>query len=88
MDQETQSIADPELLGDVMDLREAIEQAEAIQHIADIESNIKYKYNECIEALKDSFEKSDLDRARQWTISLKYYTKLQEELDNKKFRVR
>lgn len=88
VDQENHSISDPELLGAVMDLREAIEDAESIPQITGIEAHIKSKNDECIAALKDAFAKSDLDRAREWTITLKYYTKLQEEVENKKLSVR
>lgn len=88
VDQENQSISDPELLGAVMDLREAIEEVETLKDLSGIESHIKSKYDECIGALKDAFAKSDLVRAREWTITLKYYTKLQEELEDKKLRVR
>lgn len=71
-----------------MDLREAIEEAESIPQISDIASHIAAKNDECIVALKDAFTKSDLVRAREWTITLKYYTKLQEEVENKKLRIR
>lgn len=88
VDQESQSISDPELLGAVMELREAIDEVATIKELDGIESHVTTKHDECIAALKDAFAKSDLVRAHEWTITLKYYTKLQEEVDDKKLRVR
>lgn len=72
---------DPTLLLRVMDMRERIEDAQRISELTTIVQATQDEMRAILPQLAGAFKRSDLPRAAQLAVSLKYLTKIKEEAD-------
>ncbi|MCF4164532.1 Fe-S protein assembly co-chaperone HscB [Zavarzinia compransoris] len=79
-----QTIADPELLMAAMEWREALEEAETPDQIADIARRLVAETGEVEAALGTAFAAHDLDSAIHEALRLSYLVKLGSELKRRR----
>jgi hypothetical protein len=79
---EGKSYADPEFLMEVLSMREELAEASSKKELHDLADSVKESYRECVANLRENFQKSDFEAAKQNTIYLQYYTKILEEIEN------
>jgi molecular chaperone HscB len=77
--QEGQTVSDPELLMEAMEMRESLSEAESADQVDEMVSGVQTQIKGCIEALSSAFGSDDADRAATQALRLKYLTKLAEE---------
>ncbi|KAK8942546.1 hypothetical protein KSP39_PZI009065 [Platanthera zijinensis] len=80
---EENTIGDPELLAEMMDVREAIEEASDQKTLKEIQSQIRRKHQEWSKSFKDAFDKRDFDFAIIATQRMRYYERAIEEIVKK-----
>ena len=73
------TLTDPVLLSEAMELREALADATDLASIDIIARRAQIDIEDCLAELAPAFRASDLDRAGRLTTRLKYLTKLAEE---------
>ncbi|PWN47932.1 Co-chaperone Hsc20 [Violaceomyces palustris] len=77
---ETDSLEDPELLMEVMELREALEDAGSEEEANAVREENSQFLNSSIKALADAFSSNppDLEKAKKATIELRYWTNIEK----------
>lgn len=80
---EEKTIGDPELLAEMMDIREAVEEASDQKALLEIQSQIRGKHEEWSKSFKDAFDKRDFDSAIIATQRMRYYERAVEEIVKK-----
>jgi molecular chaperone HscB len=73
----------PELLMEVMDVRERIDAASQMQELQDIRREYATKLTQTIDEAARAFDAGDVQHATKLTVQLKYLTKIAEEAENK-----
>lgn len=81
------SIADPELLMEAMEMREALAQADSAEEVAALAADADQDLLHLQCELSVAFGAGDLDRAGRLTTRLKYLTKLAEEARARRSRM-
>uniref|UniRef100_A0A0D9XZ33 J domain-containing protein n=1 Tax=Leersia perrieri TaxID=77586 RepID=A0A0D9XZ33_9ORYZ len=76
---EEKTITDPELLMEMMEIREAVNDASDPQTLKKIQSQIKKKLETWSHSFQEAFEKRDFDRAVKATQRMRYYERAMEE---------
>jgi len=76
---EEKTISDPELLMEMMEIREAVNDASDSQTLEKIQSQVKKKLETWSHSFKDAFDKKDFDRAIEATQRMRYYERAVEE---------
>ncbi|XP_062204657.1 iron-sulfur cluster co-chaperone protein HscB homolog [Phragmites australis] len=76
---EEKTISDPELLMEMMEIREAVNDASDSQTLEKIQSQIKRKLETWSDSFQEAFDKRDFDRAVEATQRMKYYERAMEE---------
>lgn len=71
---------DQELIMDVLEVREAIEDAETLEEIAKLQGLNAERIRACVERLEEFFAKDDLCGARAEVGGLKYWCSIEEAL--------
>jgi len=79
------TVSDPILLMEVMEMREALGEAETPEEIARIESLTRRDMDDCLKELSSAFAADDLDVADRLNTRLKYLVKLDDEVRARKF---
>jgi len=73
------TINDPELLMEMMEIREAVNGASDSQTLEKIQSQVKKKLEIWSRSFEDAFHKKDFDRAIEATQRMMYYERAVEE---------
>lgn len=81
-------IADPVVLMEAMELREAVADAKSVAQVDMIAGNAQADIDVCIKELSAAFAKNDMDEASRLTTRFKYLRKLIEEARQKKARLK
>jgi molecular chaperone HscB len=81
------TVADPELLMEAMEMREALDEADTLEEISVLAAQAGTEVSLCEEALGEAFASDDLDTAGKLTTRLKYLGKLAEEARSRKIRM-
>ncbi|PAN20883.1 hypothetical protein PAHAL_3G419200 [Panicum hallii] len=76
---EEKTINDPELLMEMMEIREAVNDASDSQTLEKIQSQVKKKLEIWSHSFQDAFDKKDFDRAIEATQRMRYYERAVEE---------
>ncbi|KAG0538369.1 hypothetical protein BDA96_03G230100 [Sorghum bicolor] len=76
---EEKTINDPELLMEMMEIREAVSDASDSQTLEKIQSQIKEKLETWSGSFQEAFDKKDFDRAVEATQRMRYYERAVEE---------
>ncbi|KAL8829286.1 MAG: hypothetical protein Q9191_002095 [Dirinaria sp. TL-2023a] len=78
---ETAKVEDPELLGEVLEVREMIEAAEKEADLTELKSENGKRVGDSVETLADMFEEGNLDGAKSEAVKLKYWINIKQALD-------
>ncbi|KZF23862.1 Co-chaperone Hsc20 [Xylona heveae TC161] len=78
---ETAKVEDPELLMEVLDMREAIEAVDEEEELEPLKDNISWRIDESVRILADAFQADDLDAAKIEAVKLRYWVNIKESLD-------
>ncbi|KAJ3299499.1 hypothetical protein HK104_008688 [Borealophlyctis nickersoniae] len=78
---EAASLDDPDLLMAVLDAREQLEEAETDEEVAAIGAENEKRLRETMKSLAEAFAAGDLDRARDLTIQLQYWTNIKRAVN-------
>lgn len=76
---EEKTINDPELLMEMMDIREAVSDASDSQTLEKIQSQVKAKLETWSDSFQEAFDRKDFDRAVEATQRMRYYERAVEE---------
>ncbi len=82
------TIADPELLMEAMEMREALAQAEDVAAVEHLAAKADEEVLHCQCEISVAFGRDDLDRAAHMTTRLKYLSKLADEARARKARMK
>ncbi|KAK4232399.1 putative Co-chaperone protein [Podospora fimiseda] len=69
---------EPELLGTVMEAREAIDEAECEEDLRGVQEENEKRIEECEGRLEDAFGKGDWEGAKRETVRLRYWINIRE----------
>ncbi|KAI8148478.1 Co-chaperone HscB, C-terminal oligomerization domain-containing protein [Fennellomyces sp. T-0311] len=70
---ESDSLHDPELLMEVMELREELDDVTSEEELAQVKRANDAKYQETVQNLSEAFSKRDLDLAKELMVQLQYW---------------
>ncbi|XP_062216235.1 iron-sulfur cluster co-chaperone protein HscB homolog [Phragmites australis] len=76
---EEKTISDPELLMEMMEIREAVSDASDSETLEKIQSQIKRMLETWSDSFQEAFDKRDFDRAVEATQRIRYYERAMEE---------
>lgn len=71
---------DQELLMEVLELREAIEEAQVQEDVDAIKRENEDRIGESVKVLEQAFEEDDIDTARKEAVKLRYWVNVEETL--------
>jgi len=74
------SAADPVLLMEVMELREAVEEADSLPTLEELQASSQASVDATLQLLSADFKARDYARLGQNAVRLQYYTKILEEV--------
>ncbi|KAJ4788491.1 hypothetical protein LUZ62_039737 [Rhynchospora pubera] len=80
---EEKTVSDPDLLMEMLEMREAVEEAKDTQSLKEIQSKVKKKLDSWSNSFKEAFNKQDFDSAVNCTQRMKYYERALEEITKK-----
>lgn len=80
---EEKTIIDSELLAEMMDVREAVEEASDHKVLTEIQCQLQRKYEEWSNSFRDAFNKRDFDSAISATQRMRYFERAIEEIVKK-----
>lgn len=72
--------ADPEVLGAVMETREAIEAASSEEDLAPLAAENERRIEGCEAELAEAFEREDVDKATDAAVRLRYWINIRESI--------
>ena len=78
---ETAKLEDPELLLDVLEIREAIESAQEESEVERLKADNDAKIQKSIDLLEGAFAENDVNTATAEAVRLRYWTNIKESLD-------
>ncbi|KAI9819471.1 MAG: hypothetical protein M1827_006919 [Pycnora praestabilis] len=78
---ETATVEDPELLMEVLEMREQIEAAEAEEDLVEMRRLNDGRIEGSVGVLEDSFRRDDVGRAKEEAVRLRYWINIKESLD-------
>ena len=79
---ETAKVEDPELLGEVLETREAIEEAETEADLEPLNDTNEVRIGKSLVVLEHAFAREDLDTAKAEAVRLRYWFNIKESLHN------
>lgn len=74
-------VEDPELLMEVLEVREAIEAAQKEEELEDMKSNNNANIERSEKILDEAFRNDDVQRAMDEAVKLRYWINIRESLD-------
>ncbi|KAI8340003.1 Co-chaperone HscB, C-terminal oligomerization domain-containing protein [Chlamydoabsidia padenii] len=77
---ESESLHNPELLMDVMEVREELEDAETNDDVERIKQANDDKIEETVGQISAAFSKKDLDLAKEYSIQLQYWENIRQAI--------
>ncbi|KAE8657774.1 Detected protein of confused Function [Hibiscus syriacus] len=77
---EEQTVSDPELLTEIMEIRESVEEAPDSQALNQIQSRMKEKLEETSGSFADAFRRRNFDEAVTCMQRMTYYQRASEEI--------
>ena len=77
---------DQALLMQVMEQREALDEAETVEAILALENQTAQQVEQCIEALEQAFDNKDYDKAAKLATEFKYLDKFADEIRIKRLK--
>ncbi|KAL4591872.1 hypothetical protein LXL04_004846 [Taraxacum kok-saghyz] len=80
---EEQTVSEPELLGEIMEIREAVEEAMDAQALNQIHSQMEEKLGHWYEYFANAFRRKEYDDALKSIQRMTYYHKVKEEIFKK-----
>ncbi|KAG0466672.1 hypothetical protein HPP92_017637 [Vanilla planifolia] len=80
---EEKTVMDPELLAEMMDIRESVEAANEPQALLEIQCQLQKKLEEWSNSFREAFNKRDFDSAIRATHRMRYYERAIEEIVKK-----
>ena len=78
---ETAKVEDPDLLMEVLELRERIEAAEDEDEVRVMKEENEGRIEECVTSLEEAFRGDDIERAKEEVVRLRYWVNVRESLD-------
>lgn len=81
---EHQSLQDPEVLLEVIELREQLVDAETMTQLQKLKDSLSVSIRQCEEALSVAFNDNDLDTAAQQLNRLTYFIKISHEAKHRR----
>jgi molecular chaperone HscB len=79
---ETAKVQDPELLMTVMEVREAVEEAQEESELCELKAENDERIEVSEQRIADGFERADLEGVKEETIRLRYWINVKESLDH------
>ena len=79
---ETAKVEDPELLMDVLEMRENIEAAEEEASLIPMKRSNEVKIQVSLGILDEAFRSDDLEKAKEEAVKLRYWINIKESLDD------
>ncbi|KAJ3133493.1 hypothetical protein HDU90_005813 [Geranomyces variabilis] len=79
---EKDGVADPELLMDVMEAREALEDAQDEAEIQELNKQNAARVEETIKGISEAFRMKDIGRAKSLTVQLRYWQNIKKAADD------
>jgi molecular chaperone HscB len=74
---------DPQLLLEIMDIRETIEESQSLDELQSLLVSTQQRSQSLVTLLSTAFSKNDIGEATRLAIALKYYSKIKEEAMNR-----
>ena len=71
---------DPDLLIEVLEMRERIEAAEGQEDLEPMRVDNEWRIEGSVRGLEEAFERDDLGRAREEAVRLRYWVNVRESL--------
>ena len=81
-DDEGATLEDPELLGVVLEAREAVEEAQEESELEDVRAENEERIRTSEERIGDAFARDDLAAAAREVVRLRYWVNIKESVDN------
>lgn len=81
-DDEGATLEDPELLGVVLEAREAVEEAQEESELDDVRAENEDRIRTSEERIGDAFARDDLAAAAREVVRLRYWVNIKESVDN------
>lgn len=78
---ETAKVEDPELLMEVLETREAIEDAESEEDLVEMKEENEKRVKKSVGVLEEAFARGDLEMAKSESVKLRYWINIKESLD-------
>ncbi|KAJ3046018.1 hypothetical protein HDV00_003766 [Rhizophlyctis rosea] len=78
--EESSSLEDPELLMEVLEARELLEEATSEEEMGEVAKQNDERLQETISELSDAFAAGNMDRARDLTVRLQYWTNIKRAI--------
>jgi molecular chaperone HscB len=78
---ETAKVEDPELLMEVLEAREAIEEAEKEEDLEGLREQNDRRMRESEEIIEEAFRQDDLARAKGEAVKLRYWVNIRESIE-------
>lgn len=72
---------DPELLMSVMEIREAVEEAESEEDLVELKRENDERIEESVRFIGEGFGRGDVEGVKAETIRLRYWVNVKESLD-------
>lgn len=82
-DSDELTIDDPELLMEMMDMREAVDASDSEDDLRDLQKANDTQLKSCVSALSEAFSRGDVKAAVQGTQRLTYLYKVRDEIIKK-----
>ncbi|KAJ4345932.1 molecular chaperone [Didymosphaeria variabile] len=78
---ETAKVDDPELLMEVLDVRERIEEAESEEDLLEMKGENEQRIADSVRVLEEAFARDDVQAAKGEAVKLRYWVNIKESLD-------
>jgi molecular chaperone HscB len=78
---ETAKVEDPELLMEVLDAREAIEEAEKEEDLVEMKEVNEARIRDSEKVLEKAFAEDDVEGAKSEAVRLRYWVNIRESID-------
>jgi molecular chaperone HscB len=79
---ETAKVEDPELLMEVLDAREAIEEAEREEDLESMRDSNEERIVGSTRTIDEAFKNDDLQAAKDEAVKLRYWVNIKESIEN------